>query len=109
MDMWILGRDGEPSRTDDIEVWTGFMKDSYLLKREAVDDETEVSTVFLGMDHNFVGNGPPILWETLVFGGHLDGEMDRYTSEADALNGHDAMLARVRIDRGTPSVRPACG
>lgn len=30
-------------------------------------DKVEVSTVFLGVDHNFYGEGPPILFETMVF------------------------------------------
>ena len=30
-------------------------------------DKLRVSTVFLGLNHNF-GEGPPILWETMVFG-----------------------------------------
>jgi hypothetical protein len=29
--------------------------------------EQEVSTVFLGVDHNFHGKGPPILFETMIF------------------------------------------
>jgi hypothetical protein len=53
-----------------------------------------VSTVFLGLDHAFRG-GPPVLWETMVFGGVLDGEMDRYTSKAAAFAGHQAMCRRV--------------
>jgi len=31
----------------------------------------------------------------MVFGGELDGEMDRYASLADAKAGHEAMVARV--------------
>ncbi len=27
-----------------------------------------VSTVFLGLDHRFLGEGPPILFETMAFG-----------------------------------------
>lgn len=55
----------------------------------------EVSTVFLSLNHNYYGEGPPILWETMVFGGALDGEQDRYTSKLDALAGHQAMCERV--------------
>ena len=54
-----------------------------------------MSTVFLGLDHNF-GGGTPILWETLVFGGPLDGEMSRYETRLQAMQGHEAMVARVR-------------
>jgi hypothetical protein len=51
--------------------------------------------VFLGLDHNF-GQGPPVLWETLVFGTSMDGEMRRYTSREAAVAGHADMLDAVR-------------
>lgn len=55
----------------------------------------EVSTVFLGLDHRHFGEGPPILYETLVFGGPLDQEMERYCTRAEAVAGHERMVARV--------------
>lgn len=47
-----------------------------------------VSTVFLGLDHSFTEGGPPVLFETLVFGGEHDEEMSRYTTWEDAEQGH---------------------
>lgn len=41
-------------------------------------DPVSVSTVFLGMDHRHFGEGPPILFETMVFGGPLDMQQVRY-------------------------------
>jgi hypothetical protein len=38
---------------------------------ERVREGVEVSTVFLGVDHNFFGVGGPILFETMIFGGDL--------------------------------------
>jgi hypothetical protein len=55
-----------------------------------------VSTVFLGLDHNFSQSGPPVLWETMIFGGPHDGHQARYTSEADARAGHAAALEMAR-------------
>lgn len=55
-----------------------------------------MSTVFLGLDHSHTSKGLPVLWETMVFGGPLDQEMDRYTSREDAVEGHEAMVKRVR-------------
>jgi hypothetical protein len=55
----------------------------------------EVSTVWLGLDHAFMG-GPPLIFETLVFGGVLDGEMNRYSTEEQARQGHEDMVLRVR-------------
>lgn len=59
-----------------------------------------VSTVFLGFDHGFDDNSPPVLFETLVFGGALSEEMIRYTTYDEALAGHHEMVARVRKEGG---------
>lgn len=59
-----------------------------IVKQEYVG-EFWVSTVFLGLDHSF-GEGPPLLWETMVFAGDFHEQyMDRYSSEKDALEGHE--------------------
>lgn len=54
-------------------------------------DEIEgvsVSTVWLGIDHNFYGDGPPLIFETMIFGRELDQEQWRYATEYDARVGH---------------------
>lgn len=56
-----------------------------------------VSTVFLGIDHQF-GKGPPILWETMIFGGQHNEAQSRYASHDDALKGHQVALERVKDD-----------
>ena len=59
-----------------------------------------VSTVFLGIDHNW-GGGEPLLFETMVFGGPLDGEIClRYPTWDRAENGHH------RIRRMALRLRP---
>lgn len=54
--------------------------------------DSEVSTVFLGLDHNFRSDGPPLLFETLVTGGPLDQRMERYSSWSEAVAGHFSYL-----------------
>lgn len=54
-----------------------------------------VSTVFLGIDHQW-GDGPPLLFETIVFGGPHDQAQERYSTWEEAEKGHAAMLAKVR-------------
>ena len=54
-----------------------------------------VSTVFLGINHNHFG-GPPLLFETMVFGGPLNDEQQRYSTWAEAEAGHAAMVARLQ-------------
>lgn len=63
-------------------------------------DETpggaEVSTVFLRLNHNF-GEGPPLVFETMIFGGPLGGEgrryQNRYSTWDEAVSGHARALA----------------
>lgn len=54
-----------------------------------------VSTVFLGLDHNW-GRGPPLLFETLIFGGPLHDEMWRYPTWDAAVAGHTAAVQAVK-------------
>lgn len=61
-------------------------------------DGVRISTVFLALDHSF-GEGPPMLFETMVFGGPLDEEQDRCTTWEEAEAMHTAMVARVRAKR----------
>lgn len=67
--------------------------------------EAEVSTVFLGLNHNW-RDGPPILFETMIFGLELDeDESDpqwRYTTLAEAKAGHEAA---VGLAQGLVSLR----
>lgn len=37
-----------------------------------------------------------LLWETMIFGGPLDGTQKRYETRAKALRGHEAMVRKVR-------------
>jgi len=99
---YILDDEGQPVRCDDLLIWAAWFENSAhdrsrVIKQDYAEesDRVGVSTVFLGLDHAF-GGGPPVLWESMVFGTSLDGTTARYTSRADALRGHDAMLARVR-------------
>ncbi len=66
-------------------------------KRVAKDTAgvAEVSTVFLGLNHGW-GDGPPLIFESLVFDGPLDGEMRRYSTEIEARAGHAELLELVR-------------
>ena len=100
--MYVLDADGQPLRCDDVLVWGDWMersRDERMIARdrdEGSDGEVVISTVFLGLDHNYYGEGPPILWETMVFNGPLNHEMQRYWSREGALIGHQEMCEKVR-------------
>lgn len=59
-----------------------------------------VSTVFLGLDHRHFGEGPPLIFETMIFGGPLDGETWRYASYDDAETGHKVAVRKAREAAG---------
>lgn len=62
--------------------------------RTPVTAEISVSTVFIGINVAFAG--PPRWFETLVFGGPLDGEKAHYETLEQAMLGHEQMVGRVR-------------
>lgn len=47
-----------------------------------------VSTVFLGIDHRHFGDGPPILFETMIFKDDEGQDQFRYASWDEADQGH---------------------
>ncbi len=63
------------------------------MAKDSVGD-VNVSTVHLGLDHAW-GCGPPLIFETMVFGGEHDQECWRYSNLADAREGHARALALV--------------
>jgi hypothetical protein len=60
--------------------------------------EVEVVTTFLGVDQSMVPTGPPLLFETLVFGGKVDGVYDRYPTWEAAERGHALMVEFVELE-----------
>ena len=57
-----------------------------------------VSTIFLGIDSPLLG--PPLLFETMVFGGKHDRAQSRYETYDEALAGHQWWLAKVTKSEG---------
>ena len=97
----MLDDNWNPVEEPDLHTWARWFDTAH--RTLAIDrDESDpnktitVSTAFLGIDHNWLPHGKPVLWETMVFGGLLDQETDRYTSKEAALAGHQAMCARVK-------------
>lgn len=54
-----------------------------------------ISTVFLVIDHGF-GEGPPVLFETMIFGGPLDQTTMRYCTWEEAEEGHNLCVQKVQ-------------
>ena len=56
--------------------------------------------MFLRLNHNFLREGPPILFETMIFGGRHDEFLNRCATwdEAEAEAMHAEAVQLVRVD-----------
>mgnify|MGYP001584262846 FL=1 len=75
----------------DLMTWGKFFESpDRIVKQENLPNGKRVSTVFLGLDHNF-GEGEPLLFESMVFG--TDEEVqERYTTYDEAEEGHRKLV-----------------
>jgi len=64
--------------------------------RDELPGNVRVSTVFLGVDHNYGETGPPLIFETMIFGGEHDDYQERYATEVEARVGHARALALAK-------------
>lgn len=99
---YVLDEKGEPRLEPNLLVWAQWFEHAsdagltVVANTELGPKGQHVSTVFLGFDHNFFGEGPPILYETMVFGGRESGHQRRSRTRAEALVTHEAVLALAR-------------
>jgi hypothetical protein len=82
---------------DDLYVWGEWMekRTERRVAKTTLSDGKWVSTVFLGLDHNFTRKGRPLLFETMVFpkrGDNNELDMDRYSTWSQAEKGHKKMV-----------------
>lgn len=86
-------QDREPIEVPDVLTWARWFETAdRIVKQTTLGREVRVSTVFLGLNHRFVGRGPPLLFETMVFGGERNGAQWRYSTWDEAVAGHDAAV-----------------
>lgn len=98
--LYMLAEDGRtPIPTEDVLEWADWLERS---TEQRILLQTEVpggivSTVFLGIDHNWPFDGPPRLWETMMFmdGNDDAGEMRRYATYEEAARGHGEIVKRA--------------
>jgi hypothetical protein len=91
-------KDGKVVEEPDLMKWAQWFEegDRVVAKTKISSGEWEVSTVFLGLDHNFGSGGKPVLWETMVFGGPMDEYQERYSSVTEARRGHNKVVEKLR-------------
>ena len=93
-DKYILDENGKP-KTVDLLTWAKWFETADTVIKQTKIGDVKVSTVFLGLDHNF-GEGEPLIFETMIFGGEHDQEQDRYSTREEALAGHAKMEKLIK-------------
>jgi len=87
-----------PTPEPDIKKWAQWYEKSGEKRRVGLTElpnNIKVSTVFLGIDHKY-GDGPPELFETMIFGGEHNEYCERYATWDDAYDGHKRALTMVQ-------------
>lgn len=99
---WYFNWQGKPISQDQ---WSAL----YMLERHVAKTDLgelgKVSTVWLGLNHAF-DSGPPLIFETMIFGGPMDEYMDRYSTEEEAKAGHEFAVQALMFYRTEPAKRP---
>lgn len=68
----------------------------YCILRQERFAEYFISTVWLGLDHSFESDRP-IIFETMVFKNSEGVEQIRYSTEAEALAGHERACEELKL------------
>ena len=92
---WILeGHEIKPAELMKWARWFESVGDGRVVAKTDIG-HIHISTVFLGIDHRIGEPGPPLVFESMVFGGPLDGEQERYCTWDESVHGHDVLVKRV--------------
>lgn len=103
----------KPIEVSDLLLWGRWMEQNDRHVSKDMVGRYRVSTVFLGLDHNYMDDGEPILFESMVFdhgqsksifGRTYFPSLDEYTrrwqtwDEAEA--GHRAIVEKIKVMGG---------
>lgn len=103
-DKFILDAQGRPVPETDLIKWAEWLETADRVVGRETIGPCKVSTVFLGLDHRFGEGGPPILWETMVFGGpdKLKGTMKRCAGnreQAEAMHNEIVEYVKAQLPK----------
>jgi hypothetical protein len=95
---YILDENNKPVEAD-LFLWAAWMDNqtNRIVGYTQINSQVEVSTVFLGLDHNFSNEGPPILFETMIFGGSCNENQWRWRTWDEAKAGHEFAVLTARL------------
>src|SRR4030095_5621605 len=82
---------------DNVMEWANWFETSdRVVAQTKIRDGVRVSTVFLGTNHSVDPPAPPIVFETMIFGGAHDQHTQRYATWFDAEQGHEEACQLAR-------------
>lgn len=95
MSSYYILKDKTPVQVADVREWATNYEGNRNVARDTFG-KVIVSTVFLGLDHNYEGKGEPILFETMIFGGKHDQYQTRCSTWDEAVIQHEEACKLVR-------------
>ena len=95
MNTYIL-KDKIPVLCSHINTWDTWMETSNRIVAQTTISKIRISTVFLGLDHNYTHIGEPLLFETMIFGDKYDELQWRYSTWTAAEAGHTKAVKLVK-------------
>lgn len=114
MRKFILNEERIPIAVEDVIEWARWFEKasndrSRVVQQDRIWPGVFISTVFLGLDHNFPLFGdpdhPPLIFETMIFGGTYDEWQDRCSTWEQAETIHRKALDMVLAQH--PAIRLA--
>lgn len=98
-DWYILDEAHNPVRVKGLLEWARWIQTAERHRHVGYDEINGllVSTIFLGLDHRHLGEGPPILFETMILGRHDDGYQMRCCTWAQAEAEHEIAKKRAAM------------
>jgi hypothetical protein len=104
---YILDKEGRPVAVESILEWAPWFEDAHrVVALTEIDEGRSVSTVFLGINHAF-DNGPPILWETMLFTYEKSEAQDRSSGsleQAEAMHMRMVHAVAARLNVPVPPI-----
>lgn len=94
-DKYILDGNKVPVPCNDLMEWAKWFETADRHVAQEMVGDVRVSTVFLGINHAW-GNGAPLLFETMIFGGPHDQHQARCTFWDEAEKQHAEAVAMAR-------------
>lgn len=92
----LNGKEVIPLESNDAVSWCKqFKEETRIVRRTEIWPGIRVSTVFMGLNHNYMPYGDDIWFETMIFGGFLNEYQERYSTHEAAEKGHKKALIRA--------------